>query len=159
MDWWSPGSVYECNHILRYIIYQFAFSSRGRKHEISKDAQQPHNLVPESIRNSLDVLPALLMNVSGMRQLTLSLFFFFSLEVFFFLVVVVFVVVFCMAVMSSSACQKRKCLQLWQNPPEPVTLLVSMVVPQAAPRASLRARTPTTCFFSLIFLEQSLFFL
>lgn len=30
---------------------------------------------------------------------------------------------------------KRKCLQLWQIPPEPVTLLVSMAVLQAAPQA------------------------
>lgn len=30
---------------------------------------------------------------------------------------------------------KRKCLQLWRIPPEPVTLLVSMAVLQAAPQA------------------------
>lgn len=50
VNWWSPGSVYECNHILREIIYQFASSSREQKHEISEDTQQPHNLVPECIR-------------------------------------------------------------------------------------------------------------
>lgn len=30
---------------------------------------------------------------------------------------------------------ERKCLQLWRIPPEPVTLLVSMAVLQAAPQA------------------------
>lgn len=45
---------------------------------------------------------------------------------------------------------ERKCLQLWQVPPEPVALLVSMVVLQAAPWADC-AQGPLqpVFFFSL----------
>lgn len=84
---------------------------------------------PNAVGKIPGCFTSLLMNIWATQQLTLSdhIFFFF---------------------LSSSCCccawcgsdvfirlSKRKCLQLWRIPPEPVTLLVSMAVLQAAPQA------------------------
>lgn len=67
-----------------------------------------------------------LMNISATQQLTLSDRIFSPQVV---------VVVHAMAVMSSSGCQKGSACSCGGSPPEPVTLLVSMAVLQAAPQA------------------------
>lgn len=69
---------------------------------------------------------SLLMNIWATQQLTLSDHIFFSSSC------------CCCAWCGSDVfirLSKRKCLQLWRIPPEPVTLLVSMAVLQAAPQA------------------------
>lgn len=82
---------------------------------------------PNVVRKIPGCFTSLLMNISATQQLTLSDHIFFSTSC------------CCCACNGSDVfirLSKRKCLQLWRiPPPEPVTLLVSMAVLQAAPQA------------------------
>lgn len=81
---------------------------------------------PTAVGKVPECFTSLLMNIWATQQLTLSDHIFFSSSC------------CCCAWYGSDVfirLSKRKCLQLWRIPPEPVTLLVSMAVLQAAPQA------------------------
>lgn len=92
-------------------------------------SRQRHHAIwsPNAVGKVPECFTSLLMNIWATQQLTLSDHIFFSSSC-----------CCCCAWCGSDVfirLSKRKCLQLWRIPLEPVTLLVSMAVLQAAPQA------------------------
>lgn len=108
--------------IFKELFINVFFSWEGYK---SQQRKSPCNMVPACSGEN----PWMFYKLAN-EHLSLSLITF--LFHFFRLVVVV---VHAMAVMSSSGCQKGSACSCGGSPPEPVTLLVSMAVLQAAPQA------------------------